>query len=503
MTPASAAGIPTDAAIDRAVHRLVAVVAGLCLLAFGVLITIHLGDAFGVDHASGVWMALAVGLRDGQLYPPLFDGEHFGGARYMPIPIGLYALANAVIDDPVVSLKLVNLAAAAALVAVLAVILRAGGTSRALTLGLIVSLLVTQTGLMVATGRSDAMPAALQLAAIGLVAIRPSRRTFALAALLCVAAFLTKVTAIYAPLAIGIWLVATDRRGLLAFGAVFVVGLGASLGLLHLLTDGRMLANFQEVSTSGITLGTILRAPLQALEQVQAGLGPILVLLPFIALAAVSAAIRRSVTVIDVALIVAVLVLLVVMTDTGAAYNHHVDVATLILLVVGGLATAARRSQAYLLSAAIGCAVLVGNLLGTTALILPDVQRGISGVLSGTMAAEDDPHPLAALIGPDDSLLSEDPTVPVSLGRRPVILDPVMLLRFQRNHPDWTASLVARIEAGEFDRIVLLRDLDDPGAEEWYREWHLGTAVEAAIRDAYRLDATVGRYHLYVPKTGG
>lgn len=489
--------------IDRVVSIGLGVAGVVGLVAAILLVTIHQGDAFRVDHASGVWMALAAHLRAGELYPPLFDGVHFGGARYMPAPIFLYALSAASFGESVTSLKIVNLAAAVTLTGVLFATLRARGSSRPLALSLCVGVFTTEAGLMVATGRSDAIPAVLQLGALGLLAVRPSRPKTIAAALLCVMAVLSKVTAIYAPIAIGIWLAGTDRPAFVRFVGVFLGGLALSLGLLHVWTDGRMAANFLEVSASGINLGSTLRAPIQLLEQMQAGLQATVVLLPFVLLAVISSVVQRAVTVIQVSLLVAALVLLVVMTDTGAAYNHHLEVAVLVALVIGDLWVSARGARELRLAGAIGLAVILGSGVGILFNVLPDLQRGALEVAAGERALDNDPDPLATLIRPTDVILSEDPTVPVTLGSAPIILDPVMLLRFQRNHPDWTAQLVARIDRGEFKFIVLLRDVGSSEADAWYRDWHLGTQVHAAVKRSYDLIGRIGRYYLYEFRGGG
>ena len=57
------------------------------------LAAVHFSDDYRVTHVQGVWIAAAESARAGRLYPPLFDGEHYAGTRYMPLPILLNALA--------------------------------------------------------------------------------------------------------------------------------------------------------------------------------------------------------------------------------------------------------------------------------------------------------------------------------------------------------------------------------------------------------------------------
>ena len=67
---------------------------------------LHVSDDYHVTHVQGVWIAAAESARAGQLYPPLFDGEHYAGTRYMPLAILLNALAASLVDDPLIGGKL-------------------------------------------------------------------------------------------------------------------------------------------------------------------------------------------------------------------------------------------------------------------------------------------------------------------------------------------------------------------------------------------------------------
>jgi hypothetical protein len=120
-----------------------------------------------------------------------------------------------------------------------------------------------------------------------------------------------------------------------------------------------------------------------------------------------------------------------------------------------------------------------------------------STLFSGDRDPQYAKEPLVARIGPGETLLSEDPYVPVSIGRTPVVLDPFMLLRVLARHPELRAGLVRRINRREFDDVVLIVPLD-PRAARW-RTLHFGPEVADAIARNYRLAGQLGRYWLYVP----
>jgi hypothetical protein len=95
------------------------------------------------------------------------------------------------------------------------------------------------------------------------------------------------------------------------------------------------------------------------------------------------------------------------------------------------------------------------------------------------------------LVKSGDTILSEDPYIPVALGERPTILDPFMQLRIEATHPAWRDELVRRIERREFDEVILLQRATPWDA--WYQSLHLGSTVVRAIRRNYRFEASVPR----------
>ncbi len=106
-------------------------------------------------------------------------------------------------------------------------------------------------------------------------------------------------------------------------------------------------------------------------------------------------------------------------------------------------------------------------------------------------------QPLAGVADSTTTLLSEDPYVPVSLGQDPVVLDPFMLPRIARRDPAAVQDLVRRIDARDFDLVVLVQPLDDAA---WWADYHFGPAVIAAIRRSYVPSGRVQGYDVYRPR---
>ena len=87
--------------------------------------------------------------------------------------------------------------------------------------------------------------------------------------------------------------------------------------------------------------------------------------------------------------------------------------------------------------------------------------------------------------------------LPVSLGRRPVILDPFMLARLEAERPEVVEALARRIERREFDVVVLIYNLT---SRWWYTDIHLGPTVSTAICRAYQRVGMVAGQVLYTPR---
>jgi hypothetical protein len=220
-------------------------------------------------------------------------------------------------------------------------------------------------------------------------------------------------------------------------------------------------------------------------------------LFPVVAGAAWLAAKRRELSIYLLSLAWCLVVMFVVLGDIGTGWNQLVDLVVLTALVVGELAGRLRLDPAtpVAIASALGLLLLWVNLTGLVVVILPDVRTTLASSPASRLYSS---KPLSGRVSPTTKLLSEDPYVPVSLGQRPVVLDPFMLQRLGRRDPSAVARLVERIRAREFDLVVLVIPLQ-PVDTEWWREMHFGTPVVEALADSYVYSGTVDGYHLYRP----
>jgi hypothetical protein len=470
-------------------------------ISFVILGTAHVRDRFEVGWVQGTRMALARYANEGILFPPLYDGVHFGGTRFMPLPILFHAGTARVTGEYLLSGKIASYLASAVMLGLLFALLRVMGCRSEMAVALTAAVAATWAGFQTLLSiQGDALPVVWQLGAIGLVANRPDRRSAIWSGALCVLAVLSKLSAIWALLAIAVWLFIYHRAQLAWFIGSFLVLFALSFAALETASGGRMVANLYELSLGGVSgPGTIIRSPLRAIGMASEAGPAYLVLVPFAVLGAVLT-FRGRWGLYYVALGFAVLTLLVILLDEGALLNHFIDVTVLTALAVGPLIVEwnGSRTARSMIAPAVGVALVWGMLVFAVVDLRPQVVGAVKTLRNGP-SLRDDPLPLAGQMSSGERLLAEDPYVALAYDRfPPVILDAWSLLRLEHHHPDWIGDLAARIDRGEFDRIVLSYNLD-VHFEDWYSKVHLGRTVAAAIRDHYRLAEETQGYFIYAP----
>jgi hypothetical protein len=194
--------------------------------------------------------------------------------------------------------------------------------------------------------------------------------------------------------------------------------------------------------------------------------------------------------------VAALLVVLVVLADIGTGGNQLVDAAVLTGIVVGRAAGTEPgwRVPVGLYRTALTAAVTWVLVTGLAVTLVPAARDALGTVRDPSRYRA---QPLAGVADSATTLLSEDPYVPVSLDQDPVVLDPFMLPRIARRDPAAVSALVRRIDAREFDLVVLVEPLDDAA---WWADYHFGTPVIAAVRRSYVLTQRVQGYDVYRPR---
>ena len=223
---------------------------------------------------------------------------------------------------------------------------------------------------------------------------------------------------------------------------------------------------------------------------------------PLVALAGWISLRRRSASIYVLSLVCALVVTLVVLIDAGTGWNQLIDLVVLSALVIGELVAGVRddssgldRDAGRTVGSIVALTLLWVTLTGFVVTLVPPALETARGEVTY------DAEPLAGLGDTRISVLSEDPYVPISLGQTPVVLDPFMLPRLADRYPDAIPDLVERIEAHEFDVVVLVQPLE-PVDRPWWSDLDLGLDVARAISREYAFAGRMQGYYLYEPREG-
>jgi hypothetical protein len=472
---------------------------GAIFLAWALLSAVHVDDRYQVDHVGGVRMALARYFNGGVLYPPLFDGGNYGGTRFMPLPVILHGALARITGEYLISGKVVSYAVMVVLLAVMVVLIVRMGCRLPIAVALAALVLTTHTGLAAGMDlRADALPLLLQVLAIALVAGAGSRASTVGAAVLSALALLSKSSAVWAPLAIALWLLAVDRRRLLWFLAAYGVLVGVLLAFFGAVTDGRFFVNVFGLSTAGVEGSrSLLRGPYFLVHLLVQQALAAWALLPVAVVGFWLARAERRVSLYQLSLVCCLGVLVVVLGDIGTGWNQLVDLVVLTALVVGELAGRSwpESSLRGAITVALVLFLLWVNLTGLLVGLVPDARQALGQLRAGHPAAG---RPLAGRATSSTVLLSEDPYVPVALGQTPTVLDPFMLLRIGRRDPAAVQQLIRRIDHRDFRFVVLVEPLE-PIDREWWRQLHFGPAVVEALARSYTYTGRDQGYYVYEP----
>ncbi len=466
---------------------------------------VHLNDTYHIDHVAGAWLGLAKYLDSGLVYPPLYDGEHFGGTRYMPLQFLLYGAVGHFTGDYLVAPKALSALIFALLLVVLYGFVRGRGCPRAVAVALVAAVAVSFPGFFAATSTyGDALAVLLQLSAVALVARSTRPGTLAAAAGLCTLAVLTKFSALWAAAAIIVWLFRSQPNRALTFAAGYVGLTAASMWVVNVVSGGQMLINLREFAFSGVPGASAAwtDAPRKLYDIVRQRAVVEVFVAPLALAAVVREAVERRLSISVLSFVFACPVLLIVLADEGTDFNHLLDVIVLTAVCGGEFMARSRSERSAAQILVVVSVMIVGGVIASYySNVLADTRAAAVRVIRQQPESRFNRQLMAGYIRPGENLLSEDASVPLLLGRTPIILDAFMLLRIGDAHPEWRADLVRRLNQHRFDKIVLIFKLDLK--ERWFIDTHFGAHIATAIACNYHLTREllggVFKYRIYVP----
>src|SRR4029453_15049633 len=194
----------------------------------------------------------------------------------------------------------------------------------------------------------------------------------------------------------------------------------------RVLFRSRLFENVFGLSGAGLGgVGPLLRSPYRFFHEAIPPAMAAWALVPLVAAGVWLMVHRRQISIWAVGLAGYVVVLLVMLADRGGGWNQLIDLVVLAILVVGELAgEASENPRLRPIAALIAVTVLWINITGLAFLFGPEIKKVRDPAFLATVTAQ----PLAGAGGAATRILTEDPYVPVSLDRRPVVLDPFMFI---------------------------------------------------------------------------
>src|SRR5271165_6191537 len=251
---------PEDVARKRILRCLLYVAAGLLLLL--TLARVYTGWRAGVamTATSGIWTALAVDLKNGVFYRPLYGDLGYGGTRYFPLHFILHAALMKIELGPEAAGHALQAVACLALLFGVYRILRRLGADR--PMAACVSLLVLapkSTQIAYLSIRGDLLPAALNVLGLAIcMAPRVERRHLLGASFFFTLAFSAKPTSLFGIAAVLLSFLLSGRVRK-AMGLLLATGLGCVgvLGVMLVATGGRVFTIMRTCATAaGFSLFT-------------------------------------------------------------------------------------------------------------------------------------------------------------------------------------------------------------------------------------------------------
>lgn len=478
------------------------------VLVWAFIVIAHARDTYLLTHVSGNRMALARYLDKGVLYPPLYDGHNYGGTRIMPLSILLHASAARLTGEYVMSGRLLSCFILVVLAVVVFRVLRDLQCPSSIAAILSAFVLVTEPGYRVGFSAltADGLAVLLQLLAVSSVTAYRGRTRIVMSAVLSALAFMTKFSALWAPMAVVTWLTMRKRNGVWLFASTYVALVAMLIAVVGAASGGRFFENVFGLSVAGVDgIRVALHAPTHLINIMFGNTPALWALVPVGVLGLAINLGRGETSIYDISLICHIPLLLLIFADIGADANHLLDLAVLGVLVIGHASSsvsraldersgAPRQLRGHRLTITQSVVLLFALWMTTTHLVVlvPDVYSARDALTAGRNTN----RPLERWITAHDTILSEDPYVPVALGQLPVVMDPFMLLRIGKRHPDAVRALIQRIEAREFDLVILTAPIERTW---WWERFHFGTDVIQAIDRSYDFSGGAEGYYVYTP----
>lgn len=484
--------------VPRAVVWLMVGAAAIFVISLSVRLISSCQNYGDLDHnAPGTWVAMAVDARHGLFYRDIVSPIGYGGTRYAPVMVVLYAGLLGLGLNAFTSGFILGLGATALVVAGLFVLMRQLKTPIGVAAPLALFVLAASCFRVNILGiRGDILPLGLSL--WGLIAVvwfsdspNVERRRLGLlaAAMIFALAAATKITSVYGIATAAIWLVS---RRQIRDAALLCAGWGIIMICFVVLTqwasDGRAVAIFRLCATGSGGLTQVLHGPHDLLVDAKDHDHVFLALwLLAVALFVIN---RQWTSLPGIFWALTTIGTAVVYGSPGTKFNHLADMTAASILVIAMQCRQSRFLASASLMATVALVLLASAVCWREAGAIrhEKVRDAMETVLADANAS--------SIQGP---MLSEDPLLPILAGERPYMIDSFMFRTVRHKRP-WIADKLWNDLADHHFRAVILHEAPTSDIYSDHNDGDFGPGFIDRVEANYVLSSVRGHFYIFLPK---
>ena len=445
-----------------------------------------------LEHVAGVWVAEAIDLTRGVFYRAPYGSYGYGGTRYFPLFFCVHGAAIKVFGSWRATGYALSTVSVVLLLIAVYYLSRCLAAARWLAVAACLAVLVgTSTQEALLTIREDAMAAMLNLWGLAIGAGEDLGRRVYYAAALFTLAFAVKETTVFGMAAVFLYLLLNGRRrSALHVLALTAGGYALVLAGIYFGSEGRAFEVFRLCAAAGIGLRSILVSPSSLIDAMSGYPGETIML----ALGTATLLGTRSQNMRRIApllFVCALVVTVAIFSSDGIAGNHLIDLHVASAVLVVDWALQAGVPDFAIGTSAAACLIvwlgLVANYGSTDTVPVRAQLKEVIHVIGRT----------------DQTILSENPLVPIVAGQQPYLTDPFSFRLMLEKRPSLGEPMWRMLHEQRFAAVVLMHDPNSDEFRDFYAGTHFGRGFIERLQQDYELAGTPGGQYLYLPRGRG
>ncbi len=447
-----------------------------------------------ICHVSGAWLTLASDFANGIFYRDLYDNSTgFGGTRFFPL---LFIMQSGIFFfgmDTLVGAHLVSIGIGVLFLVLLVKFMFRLTGDRAIVFVLLGLLFFTKPFIMaVGTARGDLLPVLLNIVGIYFVLYNKSQieKRLLIATIFFLSALSAKFTSINGITSVVIWLwMQGDKRLSIKLSVIYTAGVSLMLVFFYVSSGGRFLEIFTTCATADTSLYFILSAPVRFVTK----FSPYDFFSTVLFLWALFYSRNNTTNSPEKSLVfwyfvTSIIQTVIVYSSPGTIENHLIDMVTASLLFIA----IHRNEHKFYRKDLVPFWMGIFCLLAAIGMMRHDFNSLLKG--KGRYPTE-----LISFLNNYNSILSENPTIPLIAGKTVFLQDAFMYRLFVKTDKTAEAEMHQLLSKKKFEVIVLMYNAAHPFQTNWYSEIHFGSSFIELLNQNYRYSKQIGEHYIYLP----